>query len=194
MITRKELNEETRRIKTPGGGVISNNCTIEIGDNTTSPISVLGSATVTMEVENQSPTLALNGGSHQADNSGANAVITLKFDADGNVYKKLNTGSYNQIDAGSNWIRPTTAAPDDYEIRYTNATGDTGEITATAAEDTWFAFQSTSPASDFEISVTDTTILAANKSATFDIEIRKGASGGADESASYTLTADRSDI
>lgn len=169
-----------------GDGAESNDCTIEIRDQASG--DVLASKNLTMSADRQAPALTLSGGSYNAFNFGANARVDIKVDDDGNVYRRNNLGSYSQIAAGSDWIRPASSAPGAYEVRYTNATGDTGDLAGTVAEDTWHPLTT----SDFAVWIVTTGVDSV--SATFDIEIRNGNSGGADESTSYTLSATREDI
>lgn len=175
---------------TAGGGAITSNNTVEIRDVSVSPAQVLASAPVVMTVDKQLPTLSLAGGTlSSAYNQSANAEKWLKVDNDGKLYEQDNASGYTQIESTTAWIIPNSASPDDYEVRYTNATGDTSDITATTAEDTWYTLSS----GDWTIRVTDTTTTFGGKSVTFDLELRKGGSGAADESASYTISADRED-
>ena len=115
----------------------------------------------------------------------ADAYARLKIDNDGRTYESEDTGSpsWSQIDSATDWIRPTSEAPADYEVRYTSLTGD-ALTSGTAAEDAWHALSG----GDF-ILVQSTTIIPGDRSSTFAIEIRKG-SGAVLDSASYTLTAD----
>jgi hypothetical protein len=130
-------------------------------------------------------TLTLSSGQTvlQEVSSPTDAYARLKIDNDGNVYASTDTGSesYTQIGTTTDWIRPTTRAPGDYEVRFTSATNT--PTSATAAEDTWHALSS----GDFVVynSVTGT----GTKSTTFTIEIRKGSTGAADVSDSFTLNA-----
>lgn len=172
---------------TAGDGVTSNNCTIEIRENASG--DVIASATVTMEVEKQEATLSLSGGTYQAYNFAADARLDIRVDDNGNMHRRSNSGSWVQIETSTGWCRPTTEAPGAYEVRYTNATGDTGDLTATSAEDTWYALSS----GDWAIWIDDSTTAPGGNTATFDIEIRNGSSGGADVSAQYTIGADRED-
>lgn len=132
-------------------------------------------------------TLALSGESvvsSQIDPDNAHA--RLRIDDDGKVYKSEDTGtpSWTQIDTLTDWIRPVSKAPDDYEVRYTGLTGD-ALTSATAAVDVWHPLST----GDFDL-VNSETIIPGNQSSTFTVEIRKGSSGAALVSASYTLTAD----
>ena len=131
--------------------------------------------------------VTLSGATNTASRAGSDCNADFKFDNNGMVYERDNSDSFVQISAATDWIRPVAIAPDDYEIRYTGATGDTGDLTATVAMDTWHPLLT-----DFIIFITDSTPTPGGKSATFTIEIRKG-SGPVIASASYTLTADRED-
>lgn len=108
------------------------------------------------------------------------------IDADGNIYTKTNGGAPTQRNTATDWVRPTDRAPGDYEVRYTNPTGDTAYLSATTAVDTWHPLSS----GDWNINVYDNIIGIGGKTCTFDIEIRKGSTGAAIASASHTITAD----
>ena len=133
----------------------------------------------------RAPVLTLGSGQTvlQEVSSPTDAYARLKIDDDGNVYKSEDTGSasWTQIGTTADWIRPANRAPGDYEVRFTSATNT--PTSATAVEDTWHALSS----GDFIVynSVTGT----GTKSTTFTIEIRKGSSGAADVSDSFTLNA-----
>ena len=134
-------------------------------------------------------TVKLSGGTLVANNVDADARIDLIIRQDGTVDKRENSVTITQLSAATDWIIPNGEAPDDYEVRYINATGDTADLNATSVEDTWYALST----SDWFIWVIDTTTALGGKSATFTVEIRKGSSGSAITSASYTLSADRDD-
>lgn len=115
--------------------------------------------------------------------SPTDSYARVKVDNDGNIYESKDTGtaSWNQIDTGTDWVRPTTSAPGTYEVRFTGASNT--PTSATAAEDTWHALSG----GDFIIynSVTGVGV----KTTSFTIEIRKG-SGSVLDSASYTCRAE----
>lgn len=131
---------------------------------------------------------SLSGNSNTASNSGANATAEFKVDQDGNMYERDNVGSWVQINTPRDWLRPTSQAPGDWRVRYTNAVGDTADLTVTAAEDAWHSLSG----GDFILTLVDSTSGPATKTVTFDLELDRGG-GTALESGSYTLTADRND-
>lgn len=133
--------------------------------------------------------VTLSGETVDAFSFGSDAKAEIIVDNDGKVYKRTNNGSKVQIDTGTDWIRPVSAAPDDYECRYTGLTGDALDAATSAAQNTWRALTT-----DYFFVQTDSTTGAGGKSSTFTIEIRKGSSGSAIASASFTLTADREDF
>lgn len=146
---------------------------------------------VTAALSGGGPVLTLSGGNLPAGNSGAICTAQFKVDNDGNMYSRVNNTVWNQISSTTDWVRPASASPGSYEVRYTNASGDTGFLSATTAEDTWHPMTT----GDWIITITDDTPIGATQSsATFDIEIRIGSSGSAAVSASYTLTANRDDF
>lgn len=130
----------------------------------------------------------LDGHTNVALNFGADATAWFQINQDGLVYEKDNSGSWSQIDATADWVRPTFLAPGDYEARYVNATGDTTDVTASATMNIWYSLSG----SDYTISILDTTTGPGGKSVTFDFEIRLD--GDTLASTSYTLSADREDV
>ena len=113
------------------------------------------------------------------------AHARLKVDNDGNMYKSVDTGSesYTQFDNATDWVRPPSAAPGAYEVRFTSLTGD-ALTSSTVAEDTWHPLSS----GDFELILSETG--TGTNTSNFTIEIRDGGSGGADVSAAFVLTAE----
>ena len=109
-----------------GGGVISNNCTIAIGDKETSPISVLSSANVTMEVEKQAATVSLSGSTGTPNSASTTKVSPTsaesgwRFQTTGGVQKETSTG-WATFAGGVEWIDATPPAT--YYIRATNYSG-----------------------------------------------------------------------
>ena len=117
--------------------------------------------------------------------SPTDAYARLKIDNNGNVYRSGDSGSasWTQIDTAADWVRPTSAAPGAYEVRYTGRTGVTLSFN-TASEDTWHPLSS----GDF-ILYNSVTATLGDRDSTFTVEIRDGSSGGADVSATYRLHA-----
>jgi hypothetical protein len=117
--------------------------------------------------------------------SPTDAYARLKIDNNGNVYRSVDTGvaSWSQIDSAADWVRPTSAAPGAYEVRYTSRTGSTLSFN-TASEDTWHPLSS----GDF-ILYNSVTAVSGDRDSTFTVEIRDGSSGSADVSATYRLWA-----
>lgn len=109
------------------------------------------------------------------------ATAQLKIDDDGKVYKQSNGGGWTQIDAVADWVRPISAAPGLYEVRFTNLTGAALD-SATALEDVWHSLSS----SDFVM--TQSRGASGTDGSTFDVEIRENG-GSVLASASYTLSA-----
>lgn len=134
------------------------------------------------------PILTLSGHSVVANTSGSQASARIKIDSDGKVYESVNLAAWVQVDTVDDWVRPANAAPGSFETRYTNLTVD-ALASATAAEDIWHPMSS----GDFILEQTDNTPAFGGNISIVDIEIRSGSSGSAEVSASYSLTADRSD-
>ena len=124
----------------------------------------------------------------EASNTGANAEVFLKFTSDGDVFVKKNSGSYTQRASTTDWVVPATNAPGLYEIRFTNASGDTTYLSSTQAVDVWEDFSAT----DYILSIFDSSPNFGGKSATFTIEIRLDG-GAVLGSGEYTISADRED-
>ena len=123
-------------------------------------------------------------------NTGAAAVQELSIRDAGTVTYRENSGSWIGIDTTTDWIRAVAFAPGLYQARYTNPTGDTGNLScAQAAVDTWFALSG----GDLIMYLIDDTAGAGTISVTFDLEIRHGGSGGALRTGSYTMRCDRID-
>jgi len=122
--------------------------------------------------------------SNLALRANANASASFRFATDGLVYTKDNNAAWVEVGSWTN----QPGVPSDVEVRYTNAAGDTGALTATAAEDAWHAVTS----SNFELTVTDTTPTIGGQTATFDMEIRDSGDVTQD-SEGYSLSADRED-
>ena len=134
-----------------------------------------------------SDTVTLSGENSIAFKFNANATAYLKVDNDGNMYKKANAAAYSQIDASTDWVRPTSSAPGSYRTMYDSATGDTSYLTAWGTSGTYYALTS-----DREMSVYDDTSAGGGQSVTCDFHIDDGTTEQA--TASYTLTADREDF
>lgn len=106
----------------------------------------------------------------------------LKIDNDGNIYQSRDNGSasWSQIDTVNDWVRPTSSAPGDYEVRFTSASNT--PTSSTKTENTWHNLDT----GDFIIynSITGVGTKATN----FTIEIRENG-GSVLDSASYTCHA-----
>ena len=102
------------------------------------------------------------------------------INSDGTIDKTEDITT-SQIDNATDWIIPNSAGGGGYEVRYTGHSGDA--LTAEAAsENTWIALSS-----DRTYGIQHS--QNADKTATFTIEIRRGSTGGAIASASYTTAA-----
>lgn len=111
---------------------------------------------------------------------GASASAGVRFNTDGTVDKLVN-GSPTQIDAATDWVRPTEHAPGSFEIM---AHVDAGNLDAGDAVDTWLAL--TTPRS---WSVIDATQGVDPETATITVSIRFG--GTVLASGQYSLSANR---
>lgn len=106
-------------------------------------------------------------------------------DQDGNCYRRRNADSNVQINAATDWARPTGVAPGSYQFRYTGVTGDTGTFSATAAINVWHDLS----VSDYTFTMSDDNTAEGGNSVVIDVEIGLGDS--ALDSATWTLGADR---
>ena len=122
------------------------------------------------------------------DDSGVGArtyIARLRLLSTGTTDKRENTTT-TQIDASTDWIIPNGAAPDDYEVRYVSHTGQALNGSTNLTENNWAALTSNAI-----MTLTKALAGAESQSCSFTVEVRKGSSGGALDSASYTLSIDR---
>ena len=114
-------------------------------------------------------------------NRAARAAIVLRSDGTVDQIENVTT---TQIDTATDWIIPNSAAPDDYEGRYTGLVGDPLDNATSLAEDVWGALSS-------DIFFEQRADIGTDDdfSSSITIEVRKGSSGGAIDSATYTLDA-----
>jgi len=110
-----------------------------------------------------------------------NAIAIIRFNQNGTVDKVVN-GVSEQVDAATDWIIPNSKAPGNYQIRYTNHSG-TPLTSAPGNEDEWVAL------SDGDAAYRLVQALGGSAAASFTIEIRRGGSGSAIASGSYSLSA-----
>lgn len=143
----------------------------------------------TINLPTELPTVVtLSGATLSTTSGGSQSDSSVKIEDDGKVYRRYNAGAWVQISASTDWIIPNDVAPDLYECRFTNLTGDVAWFTTNGTEDVWIELDVT----NLVCTVTDETAGGAiEQSVTFDLEIRLGGSGPALVSASYTLTANR---
>lgn len=97
-----------------------------------------------------------------------------------------NGNAASQIDNATDWVIPNSVAPDDYECRFINRTGDSPNGSTNMVENVWIAVTP-------DRIIDQQAILAASDSrnTNFDLEIRKGSSGAAIATANYTLDIER---
>lgn len=108
--------------------------TIEIRDNS-SPPQTLGSATLTVTIDAQLPTLTLSGGDPSASPAGtpnlasafailpSSATAGWRVDSDGKMYRR-DGGTYTVFRDGIEWIADPPPAGT-YYVRFTSVSGDT---------------------------------------------------------------------
>ena len=134
-----------------------------------------------------SGTVTLTNASNSAFSFGSDAYAYFFWNTDGTVDQKDNNAAAQQINSGTDWIIPNTAASSSYRIKYSSLTGDTGFFGVGGNLSTSYTAMSVNNSAF----VYDTTIGFANKSCTFTIHIDDGTTE--QDTASYTLTANRED-
>lgn len=112
------------------------------------------------------------------------ARATMVVRADGTMDRIQNL-SIVQVDTAADWIRPETAAPDDYEARYTGLTGDPLDSSTSKAVNIWHVLST----SDYFFEQSADQGTNDDNDSTFTIEIRKGSSGGALVTGTYRCHA-----
>jgi hypothetical protein len=131
--------------------------------------------------------VTLTNDTNSAFNFGSDAHAEHFFNADGTVDERDNFGVNTQINSGTDWVIPNSAAPGSYRIRHTSAVGDTGAFTPAGVLNTYIALTS-----NRIYRVTDTTTVFGGQSVTYGIEIDDGSVS--QDTGSFTLTADREDF
>lgn len=113
------------------------------------------------------------------------ARAELRINDNGNAYKFTTNGGTSQIFGATDWVRPTSAAPGLYEVRYTNLSGPS--VSATVGQGVWQSLASAN------FAVWQIRSSPGTDSSQFDIEIRLDG-GPVLASASYTLEAEYMDL
>lgn len=137
-------------------------------------------------------TYQIAGTGNQATNQGADARQDMIFEQDGERRYRNNNGSRVLL---GNWINPTSEATgNNYQIRWTGATGDTADGGQTTTQNTWHDMD----VSDWFLWVIDSTTGFGGKSITYDVEIGQydttvGDQDGIVASGTITVDADRED-
>lgn len=130
--------------------------------------------------------LTLSGETIAGTDSGSpfDSTAGIRFNTDGTVEKgeEDNGGGivWTQMDAATDWIIPNGAATSDFEVRYTNRVGTPDFTTSAAAEDSWVDM------STQRVWLWNET-TSGNKTFDADFEMRRGSSGSAEASATYTF-------
>ena len=112
-------------------------------------------------------------------------TAAVRFNADGTVQKRVGV-TYTQIDTGTDWIRPVSAASGDYQIRASKTSGSDPDTTLSDPLDTWLDLDAARQWGVRRYSTGDIT-------STLTIEIRLSG-GTALASRTYTLTAEMLEI
>lgn len=131
-------------------------------------------ATLASTAEDPAPTVTINNGTVSNFQVGASSTASITFNSNGTVSSVGNAGTYT-----TDWIDPTSAAPDDYEIR---ATISSGTMTS-GTFGSWLALTSNRTWSKTQFNV-------GNSSAQVLFEIRKG-SGSVLDSGTITFNVER---
>ena len=131
-------------------------------------------ATLASTAEDPAPTVTINNGLVSDFQVGTNSTASITFNSNGTVSSVGNAGTYT-----TDWIDPTSAAPDDYEIR---ATISSGTMTS-GTFGSWLALTSNRTWSKTQFTV-------GSSSAQVLFEIRKG-SGSVLDSGTITFNVER---
>ena len=112
----------------------------------------------------------------------------IRVNVDGTIDKRIQSTSYSQIDASTDWVIPNGAASTDYEFRVTNVVWNSGasfNIIDASPEDVWINLTGGA----LEWSVIDATPGGTGTmDVDFDLQVRKG-SGPVLSTGAYTLIA-----
>ena len=131
-------------------------------------------ATLASTAEEPGATVTINNGTVSNFQVGGSSTASITFNSNGTVSSVGNAGTYT-----TDWIDPTSAAPDDYEIR---ATISSGTMTS-GTFGSWLALTSNRTWSKTQFNV-------GNSSAQVLFEIRKG-SGSVLDSGTITFNVER---
>ena len=131
-------------------------------------------ATLASTAEDPAPTITVNDGLVSDIQVGTNSTASITFNSNGTVSSVGNVATYT-----TDWIDPTSAAPDDYEIR---ATISSGTMTS-GTFGSWLALTSNRTWSKTQFTV-------GSSSAQVLFEIRKG-SGSVLDSGTITFNVER---
>ena len=131
-------------------------------------------ATLASTAEDPGATVTINNGTVSNFQVGASSTASITFNSNGTVSSVGNVATYT-----TDWIDPTSAAPDDYEIR---ATISSGTMTS-GTFGSWLALTSNRTWSKTQFTV-------GSSSAQVLFEIRKG-SGSVLDSGTITFNVER---
>lgn len=131
-------------------------------------------ATLASTAEEPGATVTINNGTVSNVQVGASSTASITFNSNGTVSSVGNVATYT-----TDWIDPTSAAPDDYEIR---ATLSSGTMTS-GTFGSWLALTSNRTWSKTQFTV-------GSSSAQVLFEIRKG-SGSVLDSGTITFNVER---
>ena len=131
-------------------------------------------ATLASTAEDPGATVTINNGTVSNVQVGASSTASITFNSNGTVSSVGNVATYT-----TDWIDPTSAAPDDYEIR---ATLSSGTMTS-GTFGSWLALTSNRTWSKTQFTV-------GSSSAQVLFEIRKG-SGSVLDSGTITFNVER---
>ena len=148
---------------------------------------MLSGMSVKRAILTPSAVVTLSGHFNPSFSFGSNCYAYHIAGADGKFYQKDNSAAAIQVNTGSDWIIPNSAAPGSYRIRHTSATGDTADFTPAGTINNYLSLTS---AATYEL--VDTTVGPTTKSITYTLEIDDGTTS--QDTGSYSLTADREDF
>ena len=131
-------------------------------------------ATLASTAEDPAPTVTINNGTVSNVQVGASSTASITFNSNGTVSSVGNISTYT-----TDWIDPTSAAPDDYEIIAVPSSGSVSSGTVNQ----WLPLTSNRTWSKTQSSIGQVSVI-------IDFKIRKG-SGPELDSGTITLRAQK---
>ena len=131
--------------------------------------------------------VTLSGETVFAFSFGSQATAEIYLQTDGTVDRRVNFGSFVQVDSGTDWVIPNGDAPGSFRGRFTNLTGDALNFSS-ATVNTYRAFT----IGNYLCRQIDNSPFAGGQTSNFTLEIDDGAVS--QDTGAYVLDADREDF